>query len=256
MTERLNQLMVAEADQLDIPPVAADAALARGRGMRRRRTFATAGATVAVLAVIGGTVLVATGGNGRRSGHRACWAFRGRRGRPRLRFPVEGLPRRHDRDRARHRALAALHVRGRAGPQQPQRRRLGRLRSRVADAGALRRLHGRSRHDPGGRRAGHRPRGAGLRAGRGPRRRLRRRGPRCHLRRDRQRGAASRPAAELLGRDAARARRRHARTPATRTRPRPWTSGRASTTSSRAWLVGFPMWWVVGPSPSRKGASR
>ena len=64
MTERLNQLMVAEADHLDIPPVAADAALARGRGMRRRRTFATAGATVAVLAVIGGTVLVATGGNG------------------------------------------------------------------------------------------------------------------------------------------------------------------------------------------------
>ena len=63
MTERLNQLMVAEADQLDIPPVAADAALSRGRGMRRRRTFATAGATVAVLAVIGGTVLVAIGGN-------------------------------------------------------------------------------------------------------------------------------------------------------------------------------------------------
>jgi hypothetical protein len=63
MTERLNQLMVAEADRLDIPPVAADAALARGRGMRRRRTFATAGATVAVLAVIGGTALVATGGN-------------------------------------------------------------------------------------------------------------------------------------------------------------------------------------------------
>jgi hypothetical protein len=63
MTERLNQLLHAEADQLDIPSVAADAALTRGRGLRRRRTFATAGATAAVLAVIGGTVLVATGGD-------------------------------------------------------------------------------------------------------------------------------------------------------------------------------------------------
>ena len=63
MTERLNQLLHAEADQLDIPPVAADAALTRGRGIRRRRTFAMAGATVAVLAVIGGTALVATGGD-------------------------------------------------------------------------------------------------------------------------------------------------------------------------------------------------
>lgn len=63
MTERLNQLLHAEADQLDIPPVAADAALTRGRGLRRRRTFAMAGATTAVLAVVGGTVLVTTGGD-------------------------------------------------------------------------------------------------------------------------------------------------------------------------------------------------
>lgn len=62
MTERLNQLMHETADQLDIPPVQVDAAVGRGRGMRRRRTFAMAGATAAVLALVGGTVVFATGG--------------------------------------------------------------------------------------------------------------------------------------------------------------------------------------------------
>jgi hypothetical protein len=54
MTERLNQLLHAEADQLDIPPVAADAALTRGRGLRRRRQAGTF-VVAAGLAVILGT---------------------------------------------------------------------------------------------------------------------------------------------------------------------------------------------------------
>ena len=63
MTERLNQLLHAEADRLEVPPVAADAALSRGRGLRRRRTFATVGTAAAALAVVGGIMLVVTNGD-------------------------------------------------------------------------------------------------------------------------------------------------------------------------------------------------
>ncbi len=63
MTERLNQLLHAEADLLDIPPVAADAALTLGRGIRRRRGVAMVGTAAVVLAVAGAvTAVVADGG--------------------------------------------------------------------------------------------------------------------------------------------------------------------------------------------------
>jgi hypothetical protein len=68
MTERLNQLLHDEADRLDVPPVAAGEVLGRGRVLRRRRTFAKAGAAAAVLAVVGGiTVAVTNGGDNDRA---------------------------------------------------------------------------------------------------------------------------------------------------------------------------------------------
>ena len=55
MTERLSQLLHDEADRLDVPPVAADAVLARGRGLRRRRTASPRSARPPPsLAVVGG----------------------------------------------------------------------------------------------------------------------------------------------------------------------------------------------------------
>lgn len=63
MTERLTQLLHDEADRLDVPPVAVEPAMTRGRSLHRRRTVAMAGAAVAVVAVIGGVALVATGGD-------------------------------------------------------------------------------------------------------------------------------------------------------------------------------------------------
>jgi hypothetical protein len=63
MTERLSQLLHDEADRLDVPPVAADAALSRGRGLRRRRTAMSMGAAAAALVVIGGTTLLVTDGD-------------------------------------------------------------------------------------------------------------------------------------------------------------------------------------------------
>jgi hypothetical protein len=60
MTERLSQLLHDEATALDVPPPDADAALTRGRGLRRRRTTVTAMATVAAIALLGaGGVVVA-----------------------------------------------------------------------------------------------------------------------------------------------------------------------------------------------------
>jgi len=67
MTERLNQLLRDEADRLSVPPVAADAALGRGRTLRRRRSVAMAGATGVVLAVVAGTAWIAVGGDGDRA---------------------------------------------------------------------------------------------------------------------------------------------------------------------------------------------
>jgi hypothetical protein len=67
MTERLNQLMREEADRLVVPPVPADAALGRGRSLRRRRTAATVGVTAVALAVAGGIAVTASGGDGDRA---------------------------------------------------------------------------------------------------------------------------------------------------------------------------------------------
>lgn len=53
MTERLTQLMRAEADALDIPAPPAAAAYAQGRGIRRRQRLTTGVAAAAVLAIIG-----------------------------------------------------------------------------------------------------------------------------------------------------------------------------------------------------------
>jgi hypothetical protein len=59
MTERLSQLLRDEATALDVPPPDPGAALARGRGLRRRRTTVTAMATVATIALLsaGGVVV-------------------------------------------------------------------------------------------------------------------------------------------------------------------------------------------------------
>lgn len=57
MTERLAQLMHAEADRLDVPPPDATRTLTRGRGLRRRRRVAVGMTTLAVVAVIGGGAL-------------------------------------------------------------------------------------------------------------------------------------------------------------------------------------------------------
>jgi hypothetical protein len=53
MTDRLSQLLHDEADRLDIPAVPADAALARGRTLRRRGRARTALVTAAVIALVG-----------------------------------------------------------------------------------------------------------------------------------------------------------------------------------------------------------
>ena len=57
MTERLAQLMHAEADHLDVPPPNAGAVLSQGRGLRRRRRLATVASAAAVVVVIGGGAL-------------------------------------------------------------------------------------------------------------------------------------------------------------------------------------------------------
>ncbi|MDQ4053806.1 MAG: hypothetical protein M3237_14040 [Actinomycetota bacterium] len=57
MTERLAQLMHAEADHLVVPPPNAGAALSQGRGLRRRRRFVTGATATAVVLVIGGGAL-------------------------------------------------------------------------------------------------------------------------------------------------------------------------------------------------------
>jgi hypothetical protein len=54
MTERLAQLMRAEADQLDVPPPPAPAVLAHGRALRRRRRSVVAG--VSTLALVAAAV--------------------------------------------------------------------------------------------------------------------------------------------------------------------------------------------------------
>lgn len=57
MTERLAQLLHAEADHLDVPPPDAGSTLSQGRGLRRRRRLVTGAVAVAVVAVIGGGAL-------------------------------------------------------------------------------------------------------------------------------------------------------------------------------------------------------
>ena len=57
MTERLAQLLHAEADHLDVPAPNAGPALSQGRGLRRRHRLVTGAVAVTVLAVIGGGAL-------------------------------------------------------------------------------------------------------------------------------------------------------------------------------------------------------
>jgi glyoxylase-like metal-dependent hydrolase (beta-lactamase superfamily II) len=64
MTERLSALLHAEATDLDVPVPEAPTLLTRGRTLRRRRRVTTALTSVAVLAVIGGSVAVALGVTG------------------------------------------------------------------------------------------------------------------------------------------------------------------------------------------------
>ncbi|WP_309650391.1 hypothetical protein [Nocardioides sp.] len=64
MTERLADLMRAEAEGLDVPRPASGPVLTRGRRLRRRRRTTSALAGLAVLAAIGGTAL-ALGGSDR-----------------------------------------------------------------------------------------------------------------------------------------------------------------------------------------------
>lgn len=57
MTERLAQLLRAEADTLDLPPPDAGTAMSRGRGLRRRRRLVTGVAAAAALVMVAGTAL-------------------------------------------------------------------------------------------------------------------------------------------------------------------------------------------------------
>ncbi|MDN4172730.1 hypothetical protein QWY28_07250 [Nocardioides sp. SOB77] len=63
MTDRLSALLRAEADELRVPPADAAAVLAGGRRLRRRGRAASGAAALAILALVGGTALVATGGD-------------------------------------------------------------------------------------------------------------------------------------------------------------------------------------------------
>ncbi|WP_148614351.1 hypothetical protein [Nocardioides rubriscoriae] len=63
MTDRLALLLHDEADGLVVPPAPADAVLARGRGLRRRRQAAATGAVAAVVAVVAGIALVVPAGS-------------------------------------------------------------------------------------------------------------------------------------------------------------------------------------------------
>lgn len=61
MTERLTQLLVREAEGLDVPPPPAAAVLDRGRGLRRRRRTAAGVAAVTVLALAGTSLALLAG---------------------------------------------------------------------------------------------------------------------------------------------------------------------------------------------------
>lgn len=60
MTERLSQLLHDEANALHVPPPDASAAMTRGRGLRRRRTAATAVVAVAFVGLLGAGGVVVT----------------------------------------------------------------------------------------------------------------------------------------------------------------------------------------------------
>jgi hypothetical protein len=62
MTERLTDLLTAEAGGLDVPAPPAGDILARGKGVRRRRRLATGAAAVVTAAVVGGAAALTLGG--------------------------------------------------------------------------------------------------------------------------------------------------------------------------------------------------
>lgn len=67
MTDRLHDLLTAEADGLDVPSPPTAAILTRGRGVRRRRaalTVVSGVAAVAAIAVVAGGIVALAGGDG------------------------------------------------------------------------------------------------------------------------------------------------------------------------------------------------
>ena len=151
-------------------------------------------------------------------------AYAGRRG---VRRRLDRRRRRRDRHHPGHRCTRSHYTSvGVLARSNSQRRRVRRLGAGEPDAGRRRRHHDRPRHDPGGRRPRHRPRRAGLRAGRDGGRRLPGRGPRrAHGRRGGL-GPAARPADELLGGPPL-ALDGDSSTPGSRRRPTPSTGARA-----------------------------
>src|SRR5688500_13828360 len=67
MTERLAQLMHAEADHLDVPPPDAGAALSQGRSLRRRRSTIFVGASALGVATVVAVGFALVGVSGDRS---------------------------------------------------------------------------------------------------------------------------------------------------------------------------------------------
>jgi hypothetical protein len=70
MTDRLRDLLLQEAETLDVPPSTPAEVLRRGRSVRRRHHAANAVAALAVVGVVAGTTVVATHDSGARGGER------------------------------------------------------------------------------------------------------------------------------------------------------------------------------------------
>lgn len=64
MTDRLHDLLVQEADGLDVPAPRSDDVLSRGRAVRRRRRLVSGAAALATAAVVAGAASLALGGDG------------------------------------------------------------------------------------------------------------------------------------------------------------------------------------------------
>lgn len=67
MTERLTELLGQEAGRLDVPAPATGAVLRQGRGLRRRNRITVGACAAAVAAIVGGSVVALSGGDGGRA---------------------------------------------------------------------------------------------------------------------------------------------------------------------------------------------